>query len=319
MNNNEFGRMGRMEQIIETQHLTKRFGKHTALDNVSIHVRQGEIYGLIGKNGAGKSTFFRVLMGLSAKTSGEMAIYGKTTSADLEEGRHHIGFMMGADFFPYLTAKENLNYFRKLKGISDKNEVDRVLKLVEMDGVKKKFKSFSMGMKQRVSIANALMGNPDIAVLDEPINGLDPQGIADFRRIVQKLNKERNITFIVSSHILGELGLMATRFGFIHDGELVEEIDREAIQKKTQEQVVVKVDDTKKATFLLEETFDSLTYHVNGDDELILLNMTDHVQDVATLLVKNNLQLYKLTAQARSLEEYFLQLIGYNKGGEAND
>lgn len=306
-----------MEHVIETTQLTKKYGAQKALDNVSIHIRRGEIYGLIGKNGAGKSTLFRVLTGLSPKTSGEVSIYGETSPSQLNEAKRKIGFMMGASFFPYLTAKENLEYFRKVKGIADKDEVDRVLKLVEMENVKKKFKSFSMGMKQRVSIANALMGNPDIILLDEPINGLDPQGIADFRRIIQKLNQEREITFIVSSHILGELGLMASRFGFIQNGKLIEEIDREEIRKKTQERVIVKVNDTEKAAYLLEQHFKNPSYHINGDKEIIILNVTDQVEVIANLFVTNGLKLSKLAAEERSLEDYFLELIGH-KGGEVD-
>lgn len=305
-----------MENLIETVDLTKRYKKSLALDKVSIHVRQGEIYGLIGKNGAGKSTLFKTMMGLAPKTSGEVKLFGESTESGLNRARQRMGFMMGAHFFPYLSAKENLEYFRKLKGISDKNEVQRVLKLVEMDKVEKKFKSFSMGMKQRVSIANALMGYPDIVVLDEPINGLDPQGIADFRRLVQKLNKENKTTFIVSSHILGELGMMATRFGFIHDGKLIEEIDREVVRNKTKEQVIVKVNDTEKAAYLLEEKFESIDYTINGDKELVIMKMTDHTAEIAALFVENGLKLYKLDTQEISIEDYYLQLIA--KGGIHN-
>lgn len=305
-----------MQHIIETSNLTKRYGKQNALDNVSMRVRQGEIYGLIGKNGAGKSTFFKVLMGLTSKSSGEMSILEETSISGLDESRRSIGFMMGASFFPYLTAAENLEYFRKLKGITDKNEVNRVLDLVEMTNVKKKFKTFSMGMKQRVSIANALMGNPDIVILDEPINGLDPQGIADFRKVIQRLNRERKMTFIVSSHILGELDLMATRFGFLNNGILVEEIDREEIRKKIQNQVIVKVDNVEKASYLLEEHFEAIDYKVNGDKEIIISHLTDHTEEIAELFMSNGLKLSKLNAQEQSLEDYFLELI--NQGGEAN-
>lgn len=305
-----------MENLIETVELSKRYKKSLALDKVSIHVRQGEIYGLIGKNGAGKSTLFKTVMGLAPKTSGEVILFGENSESGLNRARQRIGFMMGAHFFPYLSARENLEYFRKLKGISDKNEVDRVLKLVEMDKVEKNFKSFSMGMKQRVSIANALMGYPDIVALDEPINGLDPQGIADFRHLVQKLNKENKTTFVLSSHILGELGMMATRFGFIHDGKLIEEIDREVVRNKTKEQVIVKVDDTEKAAYLLEETFESVEYTINGDKELVILKMTDRTAEIAALFVENGLNLYKLDTQEISIEDYYLQLIA--KGGVHN-
>lgn len=303
-----------MENLIETIGLTKRYKKQLALNDVSIHVRQGEIYGLIGKNGAGKSTFFKTLMGLAPEYSGEILLFGERSSAELNDARQRMGFMMGANFFPYLTARENLEYYRKLKGISDASEVDRVLKLVEMDQVNKKFKAFSMGMKQRVSIANALMGSPDIIVLDEPINGLDPQGIADFRKIVQKLNKEQQITFLISSHILGELELMATRFGFIHDGVLIEELDRETIRNKTEEKVVVRTNDVEKTAYLLEQHFDNIDYTVNSGQEIVISKMTDRVDEIAQLIVKNELKLYKLISQEISIQDYYLNLLA--KGGE---
>lgn len=302
-----------MENIIETVDLTKRYSKAVALDSVSIHVRQGEIYGLIGKNGAGKSTLFKTMMGLAPYSSGEIKLFGSKSNKEIEHARQRMGFMMGAHFFPYLSARENLEYFRKLKGIADKTEVDRVLKLVEMDKVKKKFKSFSLGMKQRVSIANALMGYPDIVVLDEPINGLDPQGIADFRRIVQKLNKENKMTFLISSHILGELELMATRFGFIHDGKLIEEIDRETIRNKTEEKVIVKTNDIEKATYVLEQKFPNIEYQVNGDKELVISKMVEKTDEIASLLVSKELKLFKLVAQEISIQEYYLEMI--TKGG----
>ncbi|WP_225743828.1 ABC transporter ATP-binding protein [Marinilactibacillus sp. Marseille-P9653] len=303
-----------MENLIETIGLTKRYKKQLALNDVSIHVRQGEIYGLIGKNGAGKSTFFKTLMGLAPEYSGEILLFGERSSAELNDARQRMGFMMGANFFPYLTARENLEYYRKLKGISDASEVDRVLKLVEMDQVNKKFKAFSMGMKQRVSIANALMGSPDIIVLDEPINGLDPQGIADFRKIVQKLNKEQQITFLISSHILGELELMATRFGFIHDGVLIEELDRETIRNKTEEKVVVRTNDVEKTAYLLEQQFDNIDYTVNSGQEIVISKMTDRVDEIAQLIVNNELKLYKLISQEISIQDYYLNLLA--KGGE---
>lgn len=305
-----------MEHVLQTNQLSKRYGKHQALENVSIRVRKGEIYGLIGKNGAGKSTLFKVIMGLAKKSSGEVELFGMKTEKELNEAKHRMGFMMEANFFPYLTAQQNLEFFRKLKGIADRSEVDRVLKLVEMDGVKKPFKSFSMGMKQRIAIANAMMGNPDLVVLDEPINGLDPQGIADFRKLVQKLNQERQMTFVVSSHILGELGLMATRFGFIHDGKLVEEIDRETIRQKTQERVVIKVNDPERGSSLLEETFEEIQYHVNGDQELVIMNRTDESDTFVELFTSNGLKVSKVQPQERTLEEYYLELI--RQGGDAH-
>ncbi|MDN6257536.1 MAG: ATP-binding cassette domain-containing protein [Tetragenococcus halophilus] len=305
-----------MENLLSTHAVTKTYGKQDALRDVSIHVRPGEVYGLVGKNGAGKSTLFKVIMGLAVQDSGEVSIYDQPSIENLEGSQKNIGFMYGSQFFPYLNARENLTYTCKLKGITDKTEVDRVLKLVELDKVKKKVKTFSMGMKQRLNIANALVGKPDLIIMDEPINGLDPQGIASFRMLVQKLNREQEITFLLSSHILGELGIMATRFGFIHDGELLSEIDRKTLLEKTEDQVIIKVDNPEKAAYLLEEQLTPLDYVVNGDKEIILSDHIDETNKIAKILVDGGLELYKLTPHQQTLEEYYLSLI--HQGGQEN-
>lgn len=305
-----------MENLLSTHAVTKTYGKQDALHDVSIHVRPGEVYGLVGKNGAGKSTLFKVIMGLAVQDRGEVSIYDQPSIENLEGSQKNIGFMYGSQFFPYLNARENLTYTCKLKGITDKTEVDRVLKLVELDKVKKKVKTFSMGMKQRLNIANALVGKPDLIIMDEPINGLDPQGIASFRKLVQKLNREQEITFLLSSHILGELGIMATRFGFIHDGELLSEIDRKTLLEKTEDQVIIKVNNPEKAAYLLEEQLTPLDYVVNGDKEIILSDHIDETNKIAKILVDGGLELYKLTPHQQTLEEYYLSLI--HQGGQEN-
>jgi len=305
-----------MENLLSTHAVTKTYGKQNALHDVSIHVRPGEVYGLVGKNGAGKSTLFKVIMGLAVQDRGEVSIYDQPSIENLEGSKKNIGFMYGSQFFPYLNARENLTYTCKLKGITDKTEVDRVLKLVELDKVKKKVKTFSMGMKQRLNIANALVGKPDLIIMDEPINGLDPQGIASFRKLVQKLNREQEITFLLSSHILGELGIMATRFGFIHDGELLSEIDRKTLLEKTEDQVIIKVDNPEKAAYLLEEQLTPLDYVVNGDKEIILSDHIDETNKIAKILVDGGLELYKLTPHQQTLEDYYLSLI--HQGGQEN-
>lgn len=302
-----------MENIVETRAVTKMYGSQHALENVSIHVRQGEIYGLIGKNGAGKSTLFKSIMGLGLIDSGEVAIYGETDLEQLKGAQKNIGFMFGSQYFPYLNAHDNLVYSCKLKGITDLNEVDRVLELIELKGVSKKVKSFSMGMKQRLNIGNALLGNPDLIIMDEPINGLDPQGIASFRQLVQKLNQEQNTTFILSSHILGELGLIGTRFGFIHEGELLQEIDRKQLFAQTEDQLVIKVDRPDLATSLLEEKITDLDYFVNGDKEIVVTKPIEAADKIAKILVEGGLSLHKLAPHQQTLEDYYLNLI--HQGG----
>lgn len=215
-----------MNTLIQANSLTKIYGTHKAVNEVSLSLQKGEIYGLIGKNGAGKTTLFKLIMGISFPNSGSLSIMGSDNNHQLISGRKNIGFMMDSKFFPYLNAFENIEYFRKLKGIVDREETNRVLKLVDLYGVKKAYKNFSMGMKQRLSLANALIGNPDIVILDEPVNGLDPQGIVNFRKMIQRMNKDSGITFLISSHILNELALLSTRFGIIHNGTLIEEITK---------------------------------------------------------------------------------------------
>ena len=215
-----------MNTLIQANRLTKIYGTHKAVNEVSLPLQKGEIYGLIGKNGAGKTTLFKLIMGISFPNSGSLSIMGSDNNHQLISGRKNIGFMMDSKFFPYLNAFENIEYFRDLKGIVDREETNRVLKLVDLYGVKKAYKNFSMGMKQRLSLANALIGNPDIVILDEPVNGLDPQGIVDFRKMIQRMNQDSGITFLISSHILNELALLSTRFGIIHNGTLIEEITK---------------------------------------------------------------------------------------------
>ncbi|MFC3900263.1 ABC transporter ATP-binding protein [Aliicoccus persicus] len=305
-----------LQNILETNQLNKKYGKEYAIKDVSIHVRHGEIYALIGKNGAGKTTIMRMMMGLAKPTSGELSIYGETEPKKVNESRQHMGFMMNSSFYPYLTAHQNVEYFRQLKGIADRNEVDRVLKLVDLDQETKVFRSYSMGMKTRLSIAVALLGSPDIVVLDEPINGLDPQGIADFREYIQRLNKEQHVTFIISSHILGELDLIATRYGFMHDGLLLEEIDREDLRNKTENRTIIKVDRLEEATYILEQHLHVEDYRINGDKEIVLSHYTRGVDELNDQLIAGGLTIYKLVNQSSTLEEYYLELVklrGVNK------
>lgn len=299
-----------MEQVIQTKNLTKKYGKTTVLNDVSLTLNKGDIYGLVGKNGAGKTTLFKLVMGLSKVDEGAVNFYQNNTQIEPRAFRQNIGFMMGTSFYPYMNAYENLEYLRKVKGIADKEEVNRVLKLVDLYGVKKKYSAFSLGMKQRLGIANALLGNPEIIILDEPINGLDPEGINDVRHLILKLNKEQGITFIVSSHILSELGMMATRFGFIDKGVLIEELSQEQLHNKTTSSLVIKVDDTKKATALIEQALNTTNYRVNSQNEIVLNEYLKQPDIVADVLFKNGLHLSKLQINNTTLEEYFLNLIG---------
>ena len=227
-----------MEYLLTTNGLTKQYGRHKAVNAVNLHIRQGDIYGLIGRNGAGKTTILKMISGLAAPTEGEFSLFGKG-GKDAYEYMSRIGTLIEAPgIYPNMSAAENIKLKCLAMGVRKKETIEELLEMVGLEYAgKKKVKNFSLGMKQRLGIALALVGDPDLVVLDEPINGLDPQGIAEVRETLQKLNKERNITFIISSHILEELSKMATNYGIIHDGVLLQEMTREELLEKCSERI----------------------------------------------------------------------------------
>lgn len=235
------------EAVISLKGIEKAYGKSKILTDVSLEVNKGDLFGLIGKNGAGKTTLFKVILGLTQYQAGSVELFG---SKDLSAGRRRIGFLIGSNFFDYMNVYENLEYFRRMKGISDKKEIDRVLEIVELAGNKKPVRNFSMGMKQRLGIANAMLGNPDLLILDEPTNGLDPQGIADVRGLVKRLNQELGMTVIISSHILGELQHTADRFGIVNNGTVAKVISQEDLLS-AQNAVRIHVNDLERAKEVL--------------------------------------------------------------------
>lgn len=238
------------ESVITLKGIKKSYGKQQVLMGVDMEIHKGDIYGLIGKNGSGKTTIFKMILGLSDYDDGTLVIGDEQTP--LSEGRKKIGFFIGGDFFGYLNARENLEYYRRLKNIKDKSEIDRVLKIVELDKAKGTYSDFSLGMKQRLGIANAILGNPEILILDEPVNGLDPQGIVDIRNLIKRLNAEHNMTIIVSSHILGELQSTADTFGIVNDGIIVKTVSKDELAV-SRNIVMVSVDDLEKASSVLAE------------------------------------------------------------------
>ena len=242
------------EVVLELKDVKKNYGSHKVLKGVNMTVNKGDIYGLVGKNGAGKTTLFKVVLGLSHFQSGTVSLFGGKTRRENAKNRNRIGFFVGSNFYGYLNARDNLDYFRRLKGIKDKSEVDRVLELVglNMDAAKKPAKMFSLGMRQRLGLANAMLGNPELLIFDEPTNGLDPQGIMDVRHMIQRVNEEFGTTIIVSSHILGELEHTAHRFGIVHEGILMKEMSQEDMQTQSRiTSINVADEDVEKALQLL--------------------------------------------------------------------
>ena len=296
-----------MSQItLQTHKLTKKYGEFHALDAVSLTVGQGDIYGLIGRNGAGKTTLFKCVMGLAKPSGGTVAINGETR--DLNAARRRMGFMINPSFFPYLNPKENLDYLCRVKGIKTRGEVERLLKLVGLYGVKKPFKAFSLGMKQRLGIAGALLGSPSVVVLDEPINGLDPQGIIDIRTVITNAHAQTGATFIISSHILAELDLVATRFGFIEQGVLMKEISHTELHEHTRKSLVIQVNDAPRAQAVLG-SLGMGEVSVAGN-RLTLESNLDRSNEIARALIANGVEVYDLHRQETTLEEYFMRLVG---------
>lgn len=300
--------------ILETRALTKTYPAGRALDNVNMKVRQGDIYGFIGQNGAGKTTLIRLATGLIAPTAGEVVLFGQAGPAALAEARRRIGCMVETPaFFPGLSAGQNLEYYRIQRGIPDKGAVQAALQTVRLaDTGKKKFNQFSLGMKQRLGLALAILGKPDFLILDEPINGLDPMGIVEFRTILQNLNQKHGMTVLISSHILSELTQVATTYGIIHGGVLVKEFSRQQLDGETRRCISVRVDDTAAAAALLEEQLHTTDYEVLPGGEVRVYAFLDNPSEVTFQLSTNGVRVHSVNELGTNLEDYFLDTIGMN-------
>ena len=299
-----------MNNIVETVNLTKKYGEKRALDNVSIRIPQGEIYGLVGRNGAGKTTFMKIICGLAEATSGECRIFGKT-GKELGILAQRRGMLIESPgYIAKFDAKTNMKLMCSLLGIKDKGEPDRLLKMVGLEDTgKKKVRDFSLGMKQRLGIACALAGNPDLVVLDEPINGLDPEGIAELRETFQKLNREQGTTFIISSHILDELSKITTRYGFINEGRLVEECGAEELLEKCETKIELMTDSAGAAAAILEKIgFEKVK--VAEDGRISIYDRLDRAGDISLALAAEGVTLLEMKRQTGSVENYYLNLVG---------
>lgn len=302
-----------METIIQTYQLTKTFKNATIIKPLNFSLRKGEICALIGQNGSGKSTLFKMLAGQLYPTTGDIHLFGKT-GKDVAQARRRMGFLVETPvFFPDFTASQNLEYFRIQRGVVEKKRVDEVLKIVNLAKEKRKrFKDYSMGMKQRLGIALCLLGSPDCLVLDEPINGLDAEGIREIRNLLIKLNQEKQITIFISSHILTELHLLATRFVFIKNGVIVEDVSKEKLLENSRKQLQLTVDDPAKTVQLLERAYADIEFTVLPNQVIIIQNYVESSGDINRLLLDNGVSVREFRIEARNLEEYFLELVGGN-------
>lgn len=299
-----------MKDLIVTQNLTKMYGDKAAVSSMDMHVKQGDIYGFIGRNGSGKSTTLKMLCGLAFPTQGSIRVFGQSLSR--ESVRKRIGVLIES---PGLeggrSAYENMYLKASLMGIVDPDkEIRELLTLTGLNPDNKKLvKRYSMGMKQRLGIAMALLGGPDLLILDEPINGLDPEGMNQLRSILVELNQKKGVTMIVSSHILGELSKMATRYGIIKDGCLVKEISREELAAECKDYLYLKTADAKMAAVLLEEKLGIQNYEVRPEGEIRIYQNADPGQ-ITTVMSSAGIPVYAIYGHQQDLEGYFLDLMG---------
>lgn len=300
------------EIVLQTENLTKKYGVYTVLDNVSIRLERNHIYGFIGENGAGKSTFMKIITGLTYSTSGTYSIMGKESTHDREKMRRYIGSMIeDPALYPNYTIFQNLELQRTLVGNPDKSISDKVLEIVDLSDVKnKKVHTLSMGMKQRLSIAMALVGNPQILILDEPINGLDPKNIVALRNLLQKLNEEKNITIFISSHILSELYLLATDYIFIHKGKIIDVITHSELEAKCRKYICIKTDAVPVALTVLDKTMDSPEYKVVSEDTIHLYSDMENMEKISRAFMQNGIVIKELSVMEQTLEDYFMEITG---------
>ena len=298
-----------MEYVLRTENLTKVYGKKKVVDGVSMHVRKGDIYGFIGKNGAGKTTFMRMVAGLASSSQGTVELFG---SDEVEKQRKRIGTLIeNPGVYPNMTARENLEIIRRSFGITDKNRVDEMLTLVGLEHAgKKKVKNFSMGMKQRLGIAISMFSSPDFLILDEPINGLDPEGIREIRELLLKLNRERDITILISSHILGELSKIATHYGIIKNGLLIDEFDADDLNERCRRCHKLVVNDAESASRILEEKLNITQYDVPEPGILRVFENLEQTQRTNRELIQNNVEVIESYLVGQDLEGYFMEILG---------
>ncbi|NLK75961.1 MAG: ABC transporter ATP-binding protein [Clostridiales bacterium] len=297
-----------MDYVLQTYDLTKNFRNKPAVNKVNMNVKKGEIYGFIGKNGAGKTTLIRMVAGLAKPTEGSIKLFN---SNNLDEQRVKTGTLIeNPAIYPNLTAKQNLYYYCRLLGIDPSATIDSTLALVGLsDTGKKKAKNFSLGMKQRLAIAIALLGDPEFLMLDEPINGLDPSGIREVRELVLRLNKERNITILISSHILGELSKIATCYGIINNGILVDEFSKEELEERCSRELQIKVSDVDKAVDILENNLGIMDYKVSDDSTIHISQNLELAGTINTELAKNSVIVFSSSIVGTDLEDYFMGLM----------
>lgn len=300
------------ETILTTTNLTKKYNKQIAVNNVSINVKKGRIYGLLGRNGAGKTTVMKMILGLTSISSGEVSIFNQPLHRNQTTIYPRIGSIIEVPgFYSNLTGTENLKVFARLRGTINSHAIEDTLSVVGLPfNDKKTFSSYSLGMKQRLGIANALLNDPELLILDEPTNGLDPIGIAEIRLFLQKLCHEQGKTIIISSHILSEIALMADDIGIIHNGILLEECTLEQLQKKSEQYISAQTTNTINTVHVLESQLNITNYSIEDDNFIRIYDLTHSVSMIAKVVVDANIELTHLQLCTDNLEDYFKKITG---------
>ncbi len=298
-----------MEYVLETRDLTKQYGRFLALDKLTMHVPKGSIYGMVGKNGAGKTTLIRLICGLQEPSAGDYSLYGISSRGRIERARRRMGAVVETPaIYADLSAADNLRQQFRILGLPSEEGIPALLKLVGLENTgKKRAGNFSLGMKQRLGIAVALAGDPDFLVLDEPINGLDPQGIIEMRELILKLNRERQITVLLSSHILDELSRLATHYGFINEGRMVRELSAAELEAASRKCARAVVSDTKALARVLDAM--GAEYEIVSQTEADVFSPVS-VSALAIALMRENCELIAVQEREESLESYYVNLIG---------
>lgn len=298
--------------VLETIGLTKRYGGQFAVSDLNIHVKKGEVYGLLGRNGAGKTTSLRMAVGLIKPTKGEVILFGEKMTVPTKQCFNRIGALIETPaFYENLTARDNLRIIADLRGTQSKDSIARALALVNLENEKsKRVKQFSLGMKQRLGIAMALMHEPEFIILDEPTNGLDPIGIQQIRLLIKRLSVENGVTVLISSHILSEIEQMSDTIGIIDRGILMEELSMNEIKQRNRHYVKLAVSDMSRSIPILEKELHITDIEIINDKELKIYQIEANFEEVNRLLNKNEIGVSEISLNKGNLEEYFLNLIG---------
>jgi len=300
-----------MNNVIETRNLTKRYGTFTAISDIELNIEKGKIYGLIGHNGAGKTTIMKLLAGITLPTEGSISFYGQSNEESLAQKRKKMSFMIET---PYMkmeySGQHNLEIQRLQKGIKDRSRINEVMDIVGLDNVgNKKVKHYSLGMRQRLGLANALLSKPEIMILDEPVNGLDPDGMVEIRNLIMDFNKKSGITIIISSHILTELSQMCSDYIFVKGGRIIKCLNNDQLEQETKKYYSINTDDNNKLVDVIRHSLKTDRFTVCDNGEVRLFNYMDDPKFVAKAIISNGLIPVKFNVENSNLEDFYMKMM----------